>query len=139
VEEVKPQVVAVDLSGVPDLEYTALKMLIQAEKSQRRLGVSVWLVGLNTAVWNIIQRSPLGATLGRQGLFLQPGDGGCQLSGFVRQGRRSAAIRLIFVYSERRSWRRSLIVEGLGLSLCEVNPFILRQPEILTERHHGRI
>jgi SulP family sulfate permease len=69
VEEAKPQVVAVDLSGVPDLEYTALKMLIQAEKSQRSLGVSVWLVGLNTSVLRIIQRSPLGATLGREGLF----------------------------------------------------------------------
>src|SRR5262249_46488091 len=28
----KPKVVAVDLSGVTDLEYTALKMLIEAEK-----------------------------------------------------------------------------------------------------------
>jgi anti-anti-sigma factor len=69
VEEAKPQVVALDLSGVTDLEYTALKMLIQAEKSQRKLGLSVWLVGLNTQVLNIIQRSPLGSTLGREGLL----------------------------------------------------------------------
>src|SRR4029434_9569541 len=31
-DEAKPRVVAVDLSGVPDLEYTALKMLIEGEK-----------------------------------------------------------------------------------------------------------
>jgi SulP family sulfate permease len=35
VDEAKPRVVAVDLSGVPDLEYTALKMLIEGEKRQR--------------------------------------------------------------------------------------------------------
>ena len=69
VEQAKPKVVAVDLSGVTDLEYTALKMLTQAEKSQRSLGVLVWLVGLNTGVLNVIQRSPLGSTLGREGLF----------------------------------------------------------------------
>src|SRR5271167_313609 len=36
VEEAKPTVVALDLSGVPDLEYTALKMLTEAEKRQRK-------------------------------------------------------------------------------------------------------
>ena len=35
VAEAKPRVVALDLSRVPDLEYTALKMLIEAEKRQR--------------------------------------------------------------------------------------------------------
>ena len=36
--------------GVPDLEYTALKMLIQAEKREHKRGVSIWLVGLNPDV-----------------------------------------------------------------------------------------
>ena len=45
VDEAKPRVVAVDLSGVPDLEYTALKMLIEGEKRQRERGVALWLVG----------------------------------------------------------------------------------------------
>jgi hypothetical protein len=44
-------------------------MLTQAEKSQRRLGVSVRLVGLNITVLNLIQRSPLGSTLDSEGLF----------------------------------------------------------------------
>ncbi len=62
----KPKVVALDLSGVPDLEYTALKMLIEAEKRQREHGVSLWLVGLNPEVLAMVQRSSLGEVLGRE-------------------------------------------------------------------------
>jgi sulfate permease, SulP family len=65
VDEAKPTVVALDLSGVPDLEYTALQMLIEAEKRNRERGISLWLVGLNPGVLDVIQRSSLGPTLGR--------------------------------------------------------------------------
>lgn len=68
VEEARPRVVAIDLSAVPDLEYTALKMLTDAERRQRERGVAVWLVGLNPEVRRVIQRSSLGETLGREGL-----------------------------------------------------------------------
>jgi anti-anti-sigma regulatory factor len=64
--EPKPKVVALDVSGVPDLEYTALKMLIEAERRERARGVSVWLVGLNPDVLSVIQRSALGEILGRE-------------------------------------------------------------------------
>jgi high affinity sulfate transporter 1 len=63
-KEAQPKVVALDLSGVFDLEYTALKVLIEAEKRQRERGVSMWLVGLNPEVLSAIQRSPLGKVLG---------------------------------------------------------------------------
>jgi anti-anti-sigma factor len=66
VDEAKPRVVALDLSGVPDLEYTALRMLIEGEKRQRERGVSIWLVGLNPEVLSVIQRSSLGKVLGRE-------------------------------------------------------------------------
>ena len=62
----KTKVVALDLSGVPDLEYTALKMLIEAERRERERGVSVWLIGLNPEVLSVIQRSSLGEVLGRE-------------------------------------------------------------------------
>jgi sulfate permease, SulP family len=65
-DEAKPRVVALDLSGVSDLEYTALRMLIDAEKRERERGVSVWLVGLNPEVLSVIQRSSLGNALGRE-------------------------------------------------------------------------
>jgi high affinity sulfate transporter 1 len=66
VEETRPRVVAVDLSGVFDLEYTALKALIEGEERLRARGISVWLVGLTPGVLAVIQRSTLGETLGRE-------------------------------------------------------------------------
>ncbi len=68
IEEAKPNVVALDLSGVPDLEYTALKALSEAEKRQRARNVSVWLVGLNPGVLQVVQKSPLGEVLGRESM-----------------------------------------------------------------------
>jgi high affinity sulfate transporter 1 len=68
VKEAKPKVIALDLGGVPDLEYTALRMLTEAEKRQRENGVSLWLVGLNPEVLGMVQRSPLGETLGREAM-----------------------------------------------------------------------
>jgi high affinity sulfate transporter 1 len=61
----KPRVLAVDLSRVPDLEYTALRMLINGEQRMRERGVEVWLVGLNPGVLAMVRRSSLAATLGR--------------------------------------------------------------------------
>jgi high affinity sulfate transporter 1 len=66
VSDVKPSVIVLDLSGVPDLEYTALKMLSEGERQQRERGVSLWLVGLNPGVLQMVQRSPLGTALGRE-------------------------------------------------------------------------
>ena len=67
-EEAKPKVVVLDFSAVPDLEYTALKMLTEGEKRQRERGVSFWLVGLNPEVLAMVQRSSLGKALGREGM-----------------------------------------------------------------------
>lgn len=65
----QPEVVTIDFSNVPDLEYTALKMLTEGEKKQRERGVAVWLVGLNPSVLEVVRRSPLGEALGREGLL----------------------------------------------------------------------
>jgi SulP family sulfate permease len=67
--ETKPKVVALHLRGVFDLEYTALKMLTDAETRLREDGVFLWLVGLNPGVLAMVQRSPLGETLGRERMF----------------------------------------------------------------------
>src|SRR5215469_7490645 len=66
VDEAKPRVVTLDLSGVFDLEYTALKMLIEGEKRYREHGIWMSLVGLSPEVLAIVQRSSLGETLGRE-------------------------------------------------------------------------
>jgi SulP family sulfate permease len=59
----RPSIVAIDLGGVFDLEYTALKMLIESEKRQREMGVTMWLIALNPGVLGMVMRSPLGQTL----------------------------------------------------------------------------
>jgi high affinity sulfate transporter 1 len=69
IAEAKPRVVALDLSGVFDLEYTALKMVTEAEKRQRERGIMLWLVGLNPEVLRVVQNSELGETLGRERMF----------------------------------------------------------------------
>ena len=69
VSEARPDVVAIDLAGVFDLEYTALKMLVAAEGRLRDHGVELWLVGLTPEVYKVIERSSLGVTLGRERLL----------------------------------------------------------------------
>jgi anti-anti-sigma factor len=66
IEEAKPKVVILDLGAVFDLEYTALKVLTEAEQRHREAGVLLWLVGLNPGVLESVQRSPLGKVLGRE-------------------------------------------------------------------------
>jgi high affinity sulfate transporter 1 len=70
VERAHPQVIALDMRAVFDLEYTALKMLTEAEKHYRENGVSIWLVGLSPEVFAVVQNAPLGKTLGRERMFL---------------------------------------------------------------------
>jgi high affinity sulfate transporter 1 len=69
VEAARPKVVIFDLEAVFDLEYTALKMLTETEARERGRGVMLWLVGLNPGVLEMVQRSPLGQTLGRERMF----------------------------------------------------------------------
>jgi sulfate permease, SulP family len=69
ITEARPQVVALDLSAVFDLEYTALKMLAEAEAREREMGITMWLVGLNPGVLAMVRRSPLGQVLGADRLL----------------------------------------------------------------------
>jgi len=68
VEQARPKIIALDLSGVPDLEYTALKTLTEAEARQRERGTKLWLVGMTPHVLEMVQRSRLGEALGRDAM-----------------------------------------------------------------------
>jgi sulfate permease, SulP family len=68
IAEEQPKIVAIHLRSVPDLEYTALKMLTEGEKRQRERGLKLWLVGMNPRVVEVVQRSQLGQTIGREAL-----------------------------------------------------------------------
>lgn len=69
IREAQPKIVAVDASGVLDMEYTALKMFAHVAERQSQHGIQLWLIGMNPSVLAIVQRSPLGQLLGRQGMY----------------------------------------------------------------------
>ncbi|MFZ1415375.1 MAG: SulP family inorganic anion transporter [Defluviicoccus sp.] len=70
VDEAKPAVVLLDFTAVTDLEYSALKMLIEAEEQARRENRALWLAALNPRVLDVVLRSRLGERLGRERIFI---------------------------------------------------------------------
>lgn len=66
VAEYRPKVVALDMSRVPDIEYSALQMLIEREDRHIEGSPVRWLVGLNPGVLEVIRRSGLADRLGRE-------------------------------------------------------------------------
>jgi high affinity sulfate transporter 1 len=70
VEKAKPEVVLLDFRAVTDLEYTALKMLCEAEEKLRGQGRELWLAGLNPSVYEMVRASKLGPSLGRERMYL---------------------------------------------------------------------
>ena len=61
-----PRVLALDLSRVTDIEFSALQMLIEGEKRIPEYGAILWLVGLNPSVLEIVRHSELAERLGRE-------------------------------------------------------------------------
>jgi MFS superfamily sulfate permease-like transporter len=59
-----PRVLALDMSRVPDIEYSALQALIQGETRATERGAIVWLVGLNPGVLEVVRNSGLAGRLG---------------------------------------------------------------------------
>jgi MFS superfamily sulfate permease-like transporter len=62
----KPRVVALDLSRVPDIEYSALQALMEGERRATEHGAVVWLVGLNPGVLETVRHAKLDQRLGRE-------------------------------------------------------------------------
>ncbi len=62
----EPRVLVLDLSRVPDLEYSALQALMEGEKRMTEHGVVVWLSGLNPGVLEVVRRAGLEQRLGRE-------------------------------------------------------------------------
>ena len=69
VAEHQPRVLALDMSRIPDLEYSALQVLMEHERRATERGAVVWIVGLNPAVLEMVQHSGLQARLGRERLL----------------------------------------------------------------------
>jgi sulfate permease, SulP family len=69
VAEHRPSVLAIDMSRVPDIEYSALQMLVAGERRMTDAGITVWLAALNPSVLACIRASPLAERLGRERLL----------------------------------------------------------------------
>jgi high affinity sulfate transporter 1 len=73
VHEARPRVLLLDCSGIPGFEYTAFKMLAQAEAKLREESVDLWLAALAPEALRQVQASPLGTLLGRERMFFTVG------------------------------------------------------------------
>ena len=62
----QPRVVALDLSRVPDIEYSALQTLMEVERRWTEAGTVVWLAGMNPGVLEVAHRAGLDQRLGRE-------------------------------------------------------------------------
>jgi SulP family sulfate permease len=69
VQAASPQVILLDCSAMTGIEYTALKMLVEAEERLRAEGTELWLAALNPEVLEMVQRTPLAERLGRERMF----------------------------------------------------------------------
>jgi MFS superfamily sulfate permease-like transporter len=67
--EYSPKVLILDFSAVPDLEFTALRMLADGEEKLRESGTRLWLTALNPEVLKVIQHSSLWEQMGRERLY----------------------------------------------------------------------
>jgi MFS superfamily sulfate permease-like transporter len=69
VREVRPKVVLLDCGGIPGFEFTALKMLGEAEAKLREDGIELWLAALSAESLALVRSLPLGEILGRKRMF----------------------------------------------------------------------
>ena len=65
----QPRVVVLDMSRVPDLEYSALQMLMEGVQRASDRGVTVWLAALNPAVLQVVRNAGFDQQLGADRLL----------------------------------------------------------------------
>jgi len=69
IEREKPRVLLLDCGAIPGLEFTALKMLDEAEGRLRGDGVDLWLAALNPEALEVMRRTALADRLGKERMF----------------------------------------------------------------------
>jgi MFS superfamily sulfate permease-like transporter len=66
VQQHQPRVLALDMSRVPDIEYSALQALMEGETRATERGAVVWLAGLNPGVLESVRHAGFDQRLGRE-------------------------------------------------------------------------
>mgnify|MGYP001232505023 CR=1 FL=1 len=70
VHQNSPRVVLLDCDAIPDIEYTAIRSLMEFEDQLQRAGSLLWLAALNPEALHMVRQSPLGQKLGNERMFL---------------------------------------------------------------------
>jgi high affinity sulfate transporter 1 len=65
----KPRVIGMDMRVVPDIEYSALKAIIAADRRSAEWGIALWLIGLSPEALDVVRRSGLADKMGRERMF----------------------------------------------------------------------
>ena len=66
----EPRVVVLDMSRVPDVEYSALEALMAGERRATERGIVVWLADLNPSVLETVRHSGFARRLGGERMLL---------------------------------------------------------------------
>lgn len=69
VAKYQPKVVTLDLSRVPDIEYSALKMRQGGDQRIAGQGITLWLAALNPRVLEVVRHAGMAEQLGRERLL----------------------------------------------------------------------
>ena len=69
IAEQLPQVLALDLSRVPDIEYSALQALVEGDQRLAERGITLWLAGLNPGVLEVVRHAGFDRQLGPERLL----------------------------------------------------------------------
>ncbi len=69
IREFNPQVLVIDFSAIPDIEYTALRRLAGANETLRDQGITLWITALNPEPLKVIRRAILDEEEGKERMF----------------------------------------------------------------------
>jgi sulfate permease, SulP family len=69
IDEADPRVLLVDLRAVPNIEYTALKLILTFDEKLRERGIILWLAALNPKALEMVKRSSVFTDLGHGRMF----------------------------------------------------------------------
>ena len=103
----KPRVLALDMSRVPDIEYSALQMLMEGEKRATERGAVVWLVGLNPGVLEVVRNAGLDRATRPRAHAVQRARGDRTLPGAAGEGGRHVLSRSVPPRAHGRTLARS--------------------------------
>ena len=69
IHQTQPQVVVLDCSAIPSIEYTAMGLLANFEEKLSEAGITLWLAALNPAALQAVEGSALGRRLTHDRMF----------------------------------------------------------------------